>query len=394
MSGLEINIAKGDIHFEVENGKLIFYVKKQSLQQLSASELSPYYLGAIKIKIDALKRAEQDLLPHPSQWHTDNMLRCRLIVDAAFDEAQNLLSANHPWTDPDVQVAVNKLKDAIVEYESAIGKAKTAYHLSQISVSESTLSVNILQSIVTSFRNQLRVLKAKADVLVPLLPLQAVRILDNAYIEAQLAIDDYEAFAKIGKDKAKELEEACRSSLAFYEKAISILHKNTIHKVSKEELASIGIIAIEDQENVLAIAYANAAQQHAFNMSQLHLSQATMSIDTAITHTQNLSIFLRSSDGTLLKNEPTTKLSIGVRFNGKDITDEVLVMEHPVNFVWHRQSKDGVHDGMTDAEWGAYAMGRHEIVIKKAEKDKLKFWVETTPDEDKRIVEQFKYKRV
>lgn len=179
-------------------------------------------------------------------------------------------------------------------------------------------------------------------------------------------------------------------ALVYYSKVIYIAQKSLSDKITDQMLQQLHIVS--EQNNTTALGYANDAQQAAFEASLHQLSAATMILSTAITHTQNLSVFVRSTEGLLLQSALTSTLSVGVRFNGKDITSQVLQMEPTVNFVWRRLSKTGVHDGMTDAEWDAYAFGRHEIVIKRALNDQLRFWLETSEDDDERIIEQFKHK--
>lgn len=130
MNNLEINVAESDLHFEVKDDLLIIKVKKGVGE--SSSTLSPYYLSALKIQIDTLKRSEQELLPHPIQSCADEMLRCRNIVEREYLRAENLLSAAHSWEDVAVQQAISDVRQAIVAYSAAIDKARKAYNMTQI----------------------------------------------------------------------------------------------------------------------------------------------------------------------------------------------------------------------------------------------------------------------
>lgn len=285
-----------------------------------------------------------------------------------------------------------QLKEDLKVYIDRLVKDYVAWYMSQSHIQSSSAA-----SILAPFQAQLRSLRASADVLKenPLVMSLIKTALFEADQGAQTALDNLRDCLAVHhivnadvQDKIMLLEDA----LAYYSKVIYIAQKSLSEKITDQMLQQLHIVS--EQNNTTALGYATAAQQAAFEASQHQLNAATMSLSTAITHAQTLSIFLRSSEGTIFNKETTTTLSVGVRFNGGDITEQVKEMEQPVNFIWHRISKDGVHDGMTDLEWDAYALGRYEIVIRKAEKDKLRFWIEISKEDESRIIDQFKYKKI
>ena len=287
---------------------------------------------------------------------------------------------------------MSALQAGLKVYLDKLVKDYVAWYLSQEHVQSSSAT-----SILAPFQSQLKVLRASADelkknALVASIVKTALFEADQAAQAALDALRDYLKEHHTVDADAQEKIMLLEDALTYYGRVIYIAQKSLTDKLTDQMLQQLHIVS--EENNTIALGYANAAQQAAFEASQLQLSAATVTLNTAITHAQTLSIFIRSTEGTIFKQEVTTTLSIGVRFNGVDITEPVKEMEQPVNFIWHRLSKDGTHDGMTDAEWDAYALGRHEIVIRKAEKDKLRFWIEISEEDESRIIEQFKYKKI
>lgn len=285
-----------------------------------------------------------------------------------------------------------QLKGDLKVYIDRLVKDYVAWYMSQSHIQSSSAA-----SILAPFQAQLRSLRASADVLKenPLVMSLIKTALFEADQGAQTALDNLRDCLAVHhivnadvQDKIMLLEDA----LAYYSKVIYIAQKSLSEKITDQMLQQLHIVS--EQNNTTALGYATEAQQAAFEASQNYTDLTAVTIDQSITATQNLSIFVRSSEGLLLQQEPSAKISVGVRFNGKDITDQVLEMNPAVNFVWRRQSKTGFHDGMTDAEWEAYAFGRHEVSFNRAYKDKLRFWLETSDADDRRIIETFKHKRI
>ena len=285
---------------------------------------------------------------------------------------------------------MSALQAGLKVYLDKLVKDYVAWYLSQEHVQSSSAT-----SILAPFQSQLKVLRASADelkknALVASIVKTALFEADQAAQAALDALRDYLKEHHTVDADAQEKIMLLEDALTYYGRVIYIAQKSLTDKLTDQMLQQLHIVS--EENNTTALGYATAAQQAAFEASQLQLSAATMSLGTAITHTQNLSVFVRSTEGLLLQSALTSTLSVGVRFNGKDITSQVLQMEPAVNFVWRRLSKTGIHDGMTDAEWDASAFGRHEIVIKRALNDQLRFWLETSEEDDARIIEQFKHK--
>lgn len=299
---------------------------------------------------------------------------------------------NNAWGVIGYNQLMSGLQSGLQPYIDKLIKDYITWYLSQEGHNSSAPA-----SILTSFQSQLKILRLQAEELKrnPILA-DIVRVaLTEADQRAQAALDALREFFATHHTIDSDAEEkivAVEDALAYFGKVIFIAQKSLTDKLTDQMLQQLNVVSQEN--NTTALGYATEAQQHAFHQAQAYTDLTAASIDQSITAAQSLEVFIRSSEGILLQQEPTSTMSVGVRLNGKDITDQVLAMVPAVNFVWHRKSKTGKHEGMTDAEWDAYALGRHEVTIKRAFKHKLRFWLETSKEDDERIIEQFKHKRI
>lgn len=297
---------------------------------------------------------------------------------------------NNAWGVIGYNQLLGTLQESLKGYIDKLIKDYTAWYLAQSGIQSSANT-----AILSSFSAQLKTLRASKDQIIGSV-VDVVKVaLTNADREAQASLDALRAYFvehPFAGDTAQDLIVAVEDALGKYGKVLYIAHKSLKEHLTDQMLQQLAQMG--EDCNATALGYANMAQQHAFHQAQAYTDLTAVTIDTAILSTQNLSIFIRSTEGLIIKQEPSTTLSVGVRFNGADITDEVLEMTPAVNFIWRRRTKTGVHDGMTDAEWEAYAVGRHEIVVNRALTDKIRFWLETSAADDSRIIEQFRYKRV
>ncbi|WP_373812853.1 hypothetical protein, partial [Porphyromonas loveana] len=295
---------------------------------------------------------------------------------------------NNTWGVIGYNQLMSGLQSGLQHYIDKLIKDYTAWYLSQSGMQSSSHL-----SLLASLSAQLKALREQKEQLVGLV-LDVVKVaLTNADNSAQEALDALRAHLENHTldESANDLILAVEDAFARYSKVIYIAQKSLTDKLTDQMLQQLAQMG--EDCNATALGYANAAQQEAFNQAQAYTNLTAVTLDQSITATQSLEIFIRSSEGILMQQEPTSTMSVGVRLNGKDITDKVLAMVPAVNFVWHRKSKTGVHESMTDAEWDAYALGRHEVTFKRALKHKLRFWLETSTEDDARIIEQFKYKR-
>lgn len=297
---------------------------------------------------------------------------------------------NNAWGIIGYNQLLGSLQESLKGYIDKLIKDYTAWYLAQSGIQSSANT-----AILSSFSAQLKTLRASKDQIIDSV-VDVVKVaLTNADRDAQASLDALRAYFSehpFAGDTAQDLIVAVEDALGRYGKVLYIAHKSLKDKLTDQMLQQLAQMG--ENCNATALGYATLAQQHAFSQAQAYTDMTAVTIDTAILSTQNLSIFIRSTEGLIIKQEPSTTLSVGVRFNGADITDEVLEMTPAVNFIWRRRTKTGVHDGMTDAEWEAYAVGRHEIVVNRALTDKIRFWLETSAADDSRIIEQFRYKRV
>lgn len=296
---------------------------------------------------------------------------------------------NNVWGVIGYNQLLGSLQNSLKGYIDKLIKDYTAWYLAQSGIQSSANT-----AILSSFSAQLKTLRASKDQIIGSV-VDVVKVaLTNADREAQASLDALRAYFvehPFAGDTAQDLIVAVEDALGRYGKVLYIAHKTLKDKLTDQMLQQLAQMG--EDCNATALGYATLAQQEAFNQAQAYTNLTAVTIDTAILSTQNLSIFIRSTEGLIIKQEPSTTLSVGVRFNGADITREVLEMTPAVNFIWRRRTKTGVHDGMTDAEWEAYAVGRHEIVVNRALTDKIRFWLETSAADDSRIIEQFRYKR-
>lgn len=296
---------------------------------------------------------------------------------------------NNVWGIIGYNQLLGSMQESLKGYIDKLIKDYTAWYLAQSGIQSSATT-----AILSSFSAQLKTLRASKDQIIGSV-VDVVKVaLTNADREAQASLDALRAYFvehPFAGDTAQDLIVAVEDALGRYGKVLYIAHKTLKDKLTDQMLQQLAQMG--EDCNATAFGYATLAQQEAFNQAQAYTNLTAVTIDTAILSTQNLSIFIRSTEGLIIKQEPSTTLSVGVRFNGADITREVLEMTPAVNFIWRRRTKTGVHDGMTDAEWEAYAVGRHEIVVNRALTDKIRFWLETSAADDSRIIEQFRYKR-
>ena len=297
---------------------------------------------------------------------------------------------NNVWGIIGYNQLLGSMQESLKGYIDKLIKDYTAWYLAQSGIQSSANT-----AILSSFSAQLKTLRASKDQIIGSV-VDVVKVaLTNADREAQASLDALRAFFvehPFAGDTAQDLIVAVEDALGRYGKVLYIAHKTLKDKLTDQMLQQLAQMG--EDCNATALGYATLAQQEAFSQAQAYTNLTAVTIDQSITAAQNLSIFIRSTEGLIIKQEPSTTLSVGVRFNGADITREVLEMEPAVNFIWRRKTKTGLHDGMTDAEWEAYAVGRHEIVVNRALTDKIRFWLETSAADDSRIVEQFRYKRV
>lgn len=297
---------------------------------------------------------------------------------------------NNVWGIIGYNQLLGSMQESLKGYIDKLIKDYTAWYLAQRGIQSSANS-----AILSSFSAQLKTLRASKDQIIDSV-VDVVKVaLTNADREAQASLDALRAYFSehpFAGDTAQDLIVAVEDALGRYGKVLYIAHKSLKDKLTDQMLQQLAQMG--EDCNATALGYATAAQQAAFEASQNYTSLTAVTIDQSITAAQNLSIFVRSSEGLLLQQEPSAKISVGVRFNGKNITQQVLEMDPAVNFVWRRKSKTGHHDGMTDAEWEAYAFGKHEVSFNRAYKDKLRFWLETSDADDRRIIETFKHKRI
>lgn len=297
---------------------------------------------------------------------------------------------NNVWGVIGYNQLLGSLQNSLKGYIDKLIKDYTAWYFAQSGIQSSANT-----AILSSFSAQLKTLRASKDQIIGSV-VDVVKVaLTNADREAQASLDALRAYFgehPFAGDTAQDLIVAVEDALGKYGKVLYIAHKSLKEHLTDQMLQQLAQMG--EDCNATALGYATAAQQAAFEASQNYTNLTAVTIDQSITAAQNLSIFIRSTEGLIIKQEPSTTLSVGVRFNGVDITIEVLEMTPAVNFIWRRRTKTGVHDGMTDAEWEAYAVGRHESVVNRALTDKIRFWLETSAADDRRIIEQFRYKRV